>query len=124
MRTVLRKWIRDLAADPQYAFPDYGQMEPEQQEIDRLRREGAKLKAKRDILKGPQPSSRENPHEVRLPREAPWHLVGGMAVQSAGRFPVGLPCLAQRQPQCPFPARRGAPSRKLNSRLNDERFRP
>ena len=30
---VLRKSIRDLAADPQHAFPGHGQMKPEQQEI-------------------------------------------------------------------------------------------
>jgi transposase len=32
-------------------FPDIGQMKAEQLEIDRLRREVAKLKAERDILK-------------------------------------------------------------------------
>ena len=48
---VLRKWIRELAADQQHAFLGHGQMKPEQQEIDRLRREVAKLKAERDILK-------------------------------------------------------------------------
>ena len=48
---VLRKWVRDLAADPAQAFPGHGQMKPEQLEIDRLRREVAKLKAERDILK-------------------------------------------------------------------------
>lgn len=50
---VLRKWIRELAADPQHAFPGLGQMKPEQQAIDRLRKEVAKLKAERDILKKP-----------------------------------------------------------------------
>ena len=48
---VLRKWVRELAADPCHAFPGHGQMKPEQMEIDRLRRELAKLKAERDILK-------------------------------------------------------------------------
>ena len=48
---VLRKWVRELAGDPQHAFPGHGQMKPEQQEIDRLRKEVAKLKAERDILK-------------------------------------------------------------------------
>ena len=33
------------------AFSGQGQLRPEQQEIDRLRREVAKLKAERDILK-------------------------------------------------------------------------
>ena len=48
---VLRKWMRDLSADPQHAFPGHGQMKPEQLEIEKLRREVAKLKAERDILK-------------------------------------------------------------------------
>jgi transposase len=48
---VLRKWVRDFATDPGQAFPGHGQMKPEQLEIERLRREVAKLKAERDILK-------------------------------------------------------------------------
>jgi len=48
---VLRKWGRELSAHPQHAFPGHGQMKPEQLEIDRLRKEVAKLKAERDILK-------------------------------------------------------------------------
>ena len=49
--TVLRSWIRELATDPQQAFPGNGQMKPEQIEIARLKREVNKLKAERDILK-------------------------------------------------------------------------
>ena len=48
---VLRKWVKDFAADPQHAFPGQGQMKPEQLEIERLRREVIKLEAERDILK-------------------------------------------------------------------------
>lgn len=48
---VLRKWVRELSGDPQHAFPGHGQMKPEQLEIDRLRKEVAKLKAECDILK-------------------------------------------------------------------------
>lgn len=48
---VLRKWVREAAADPQHAFPGLGQMKPEQAEIDRLKKEVAKLKMGRDILK-------------------------------------------------------------------------
>ena len=48
---VLRKWGTEHGADPKQAFPGYGQMKPEQLEIERLRREVAKLKAERDILK-------------------------------------------------------------------------
>ena len=49
--TVLRRWVREGIADPQQAFPGQGQMKPDQVEIERLRREGTKLKAERDILK-------------------------------------------------------------------------
>ncbi len=48
---VLRKWVKELSADPRQAFPGAGQMKPDQLEIDRLRREVSKLKAERDILK-------------------------------------------------------------------------
>lgn len=48
---VLRKWVKDLAADPAQAFPGPGVMKPEQAEIERFRREIQKLKAERDILK-------------------------------------------------------------------------
>jgi transposase len=34
---LLRKWVKDFAADPQQAFPGHGQMKPEQLEIERLR---------------------------------------------------------------------------------------
>ena len=49
--TMLRSWIRELAADPRQAFPGKGVMKPEQAELDRLRKEVAKLKMERDILK-------------------------------------------------------------------------
>jgi transposase len=49
--TVVRRWMRELAADPQQAFPGQGVLKPEQAEIDRLRKEVAKLKMERDILK-------------------------------------------------------------------------
>ena len=42
---------REQQADPGSAFPGYGVMKPEQQEIERLRRELARMKAERDILK-------------------------------------------------------------------------
>ncbi len=49
--TVLRRWVKDSAADPPQAFGGQGRMKPEQVEIARLRREVLKLKAERDILK-------------------------------------------------------------------------
>ena len=48
---VLRNWIKEISADPRYAFPGRGRMKPEQLEIERLRREVVRLKAERDILK-------------------------------------------------------------------------
>ncbi len=48
---VLRKWVREHEADPGSAFPGHGVMKPEQQEIERLRRELTRMKAERDILK-------------------------------------------------------------------------
>jgi transposase len=48
---LLRNWVKAFVADPQHAFPGQGRMKPEQLEIARLRREVAKLKAERDILK-------------------------------------------------------------------------
>ena len=47
----LRNWVKQFSDDPQNAFPGNGQMKPEQLEIARLKREVAKLKAERDILK-------------------------------------------------------------------------
>src|SRR4029077_7768029 len=75
---VVRKWVKEFGADPKQAFPGHGhgQMKPEQLAIDRLRREVAKLKAERDILRRPQPTSRGSRHEVRLHSEAPFCLAG------------------------------------------------
>ena len=49
--TQLRDWVKKLADDPQDAFPGHGRMKPEQLEIAQLKREVAKLRAERDILK-------------------------------------------------------------------------
>src|SRR6266508_2748373 len=53
----LRDWVKKLAGDPQHAFSGQGQMKPEQLEIARLKCEVTKLKAERDILKKPRPTS-------------------------------------------------------------------
>ena len=49
--TVLRRWVKQYGADPAGAFPGNGQMTPADDEVRRLRREVATLKAERDILK-------------------------------------------------------------------------
>ena len=48
---VLRKWVKDHAADGDRAFPGRGKQRPDDAEVSRLRRELAKTKAERDILK-------------------------------------------------------------------------
>jgi transposase len=48
---VLHKWVKEFGSDPAQSFSGHGQMKPERQEIERLRREVVKLKAERDILK-------------------------------------------------------------------------
>lgn len=48
---VLRKWIRDVQADPAQSFPGRGRMKPDDAEVARLRRELAKTRAECDILK-------------------------------------------------------------------------
>jgi transposase len=50
-QTVLRNWVKAFADDPAQSFPGNGRQSPEQAEITRLKREVAKLKAERDILK-------------------------------------------------------------------------
>ena len=48
---VVRRWVREYAADTQPEFPGQGQMKPDQLELERLRREAIPLKAERDIPK-------------------------------------------------------------------------
>lgn len=49
--TVLRRWVKAYRDDPDAAFPGHGRGKPVDEEVRRLRREVAKLKAERDILK-------------------------------------------------------------------------
>jgi transposase len=48
---VLRNWVREHRADPGHAFPGVGQQRAEDAEVTQLRREVARLKMERDILK-------------------------------------------------------------------------
>ena len=48
---VLRNWVREHRADPAQAFPGVGQQRAEDAEVTQLRREVARLKMERDILK-------------------------------------------------------------------------
>ena len=48
---VLRTWVQAYRQDPVGAFPGVGRQSPEQAEVTQLRREVARLKMERDILK-------------------------------------------------------------------------
>ena len=50
-RTCCANGVREATADPQQAFPGQGLMKPEQAELERLRKENAKLRMERDLLK-------------------------------------------------------------------------
>jgi transposase len=101
----LRDWVKKFADDPQHAFPGQGQMKPEQLEIARLKREVTKLKAERDILKKPRPTSRRNRCEVRFHCEAPGGLAGGLVVRGARCLARWLLCLADTTAQSAQPER-------------------
>ena len=79
-QSQLRSWVKAFAGDPEHAFPGQGQMKPEQLEIARLKREVAKLKAERDILKNvwPAPSASD--------------FVEDAFVQSASTYPASGSC--------------------------------
>ena len=83
---VLRKWVREMVADPLQAFPGKGVMKPEQAEIDRLRKEVAKLKMERDILKKLRPISPRSRCEVRLCSETPRGLAGVVDMRGTRRL--------------------------------------
>ena len=103
--TQLRNWVKAYAEDPQQAFPGVGQMKPEQLEISRLKREVVRLKAERDILKKPRPTSRRNRYEVRFHCEAPGGLAGGVVVRGARCLARWLLCLADTSAQPAQPQR-------------------
>jgi len=98
-QTVLRNWVKGFADDPQHSFSGHGQMKPEAAEIARLKREVTKLKAERDILKKPRPTSRRRAYEVRLHREAPSGLADAMDVRGARGLARWLLCLADATAQ-------------------------
>ena len=80
----LRDWVKKLSEDPQHAFPGHGQMKPEQLEIVRLKREVAKLKAERDILKNARRSLSSCGHRngLRYVLSAPRGAAVGFLVAS------------------------------------------
>ena len=64
---VMRRWMREQAADSESAFPIDGVVKPEQQEIERLRCELARMNAGSDILQKKQrPTSLGPRYELRF----------------------------------------------------------
>src|SRR6056297_4208754 len=53
--SVLRRWMREAAATPTTAFPGNGQQRAELTEIAALKKEVARLRKERDILKKGEP---------------------------------------------------------------------
>lgn len=48
---IVSRWVREAAADKKLVFPGRGQMKADDAEVAKLRRELARTKAERDILK-------------------------------------------------------------------------
>jgi transposase len=73
---VLRKWVKDTKEHGTQAFPGQGRMRPDDAEVARLKRELAKVRTERDILRKPSPTLRGNRSEVPVHREAPRGMAG------------------------------------------------
>lgn len=48
---TLSSWKREYLADTEHAFPGHGKQKPDDEELNRLRRENARLKRELEILK-------------------------------------------------------------------------
>ena len=105
--TVLRRWVREAENGGGTAFPGHGRMPPDDEELRGLRREVAKLKAERDILKIGEPTERQwserhwraptSPGtncDVRVRGEAPRDLACQLDVRSARCFAERIPRVA------------------------------
>lgn len=80
---VLRSWVRAYRIDPTQAFPGVGQQAPDAAEVTQLRREVARLKMERDILK--------NDHARLAPPVAPETRSGYCLVpERRGRLLIGV----------------------------------
>ncbi len=118
---VLRKWIREAEGDPGSAFPGHGNLRPEQHEIERLRREPARIKAERDIPRKRPPTSRRTRYDDRLHREALGYLAGIVDLRGAQGLAQWLPRLADARAKRACSQRRGtrrARSCKLHLQLS------
>lgn len=81
---IVSRWVREAAADKKQAFPGRSQMKADDAEVAKLRRELARTKTKRDILKKVLGSSRRNRREIPCYCEAARDLAGVVDMRSAG----------------------------------------
>jgi transposase len=109
-QTVLRNWVKDFGSDPVSVFPGDGQLKPDQLEIARLRKEVAKLKAERDILKKPRATLRRTSCEVRLDCKATGDMAGIVDLRGARGRAQRVLCLGPpvRLQLVPIATRRSA----------------
>lgn len=78
------RWVREAKADKIHAFPGRGQMKPDDAELARLKRELAKTRAERDILKKPSATSRRSRREICRDCSAPRDLALALDVRDVG----------------------------------------
>ena len=48
---IVSRWVREMAQDPDHAFPGKGRLKPPEEELRDLKRELERVKRERDILK-------------------------------------------------------------------------
>ena len=65
-RSVLQRWKSQLKAEGALAFPGNGRPSASDEEVRRLRKELARVRQERDILKKRRPPSRKSRAEVLL----------------------------------------------------------
>lgn len=78
---VLRKWVRELAGDPQHAFPGQGQMKPEQAEIAPPKEGG-----------GQAQDGARHPEKSRGLFRQGVDMKFGFVAKHRGAWPVGMMC--------------------------------
>lgn len=76
----LRLLMRELTAAPAAAFPGNGRMAVDLAEIAALKKEVARVRAEREIVKKAAAFSRVRQYDVRLHCRPPTHLAGQLAM--------------------------------------------
>ena len=77
---TLSSWKREYLADTEHAFPGHGKQKPDDEELNRLRRENARLKRELEILKK---AIRSLSYATLCP-SAEARTTGGVGVRRAG----------------------------------------